>query len=105
MDPKGQVGTQGLGRRGVKGRGHKTLPAMVGCQGLGTRKGIENYRDRIEIRSKKRDVKAKNCGERVGGQGRGPQDHPTIGWASVVGLDPNGWVGQHGRGLGSIGTG
>ena len=47
MDPKGQVGEQGLG----------------------TKKGIENYRDRTEIRRKKRDVKAMNCGERVGGQG------------------------------------
>ena len=69
---------------------------------MGTWKGIGEHRDGIEMGRKKREEKGMYCSERVGGprgQGRGPQDPPTIGWASVAGLDPNGWVGEHGRGL------
>ena len=73
--------------------------------GWRTWKGIGEHRNRIEMGRKKREVKGRNCGEGVGGprgQGRGAQDPPTHGWASVVGLDPKGWVGEHGRGLRSI---
>ena len=44
---------------------------------MGTWKGIGEHRDGTEMGRKKREVKAKYCGERVRGprgQERGPQD-------------------------------
>ena len=52
------------------------------------------HRDRREMGRKRREVKTRNCGERVGGQGKGPQDPSTNGWPSIVGLDPKRWVGN-----------
>ena len=62
--------------------------------GWATWKGIGEHRDRIEMGRKRREVKGRNCGERVGGQGKGPQDPSTNGWPSIVGLDPKRWVGN-----------
>ena len=64
--------------------------------GWGTWKGIEEHRDRIEMGRKRREAKGRNCGERVGGQGKGPQDPPTNGWMPRVRLGT--WKGIGGYG-------
>ena len=65
---------------------------------MGTWKGIGEHRDGTEMGRKKREAKAKNCGERGGGsrgQGRGAQEPPTHGWIPRVGLGTWKRIGEH----------
>ena len=56
----------------------------------------------MEMGRKKREAKATYCRDRVRGQESlqasvGPLQ---LGWIPIVGLDPDSWVGKHGRRLG-----
>ena len=56
----------------------------------------------MEMGRKKRETKATYCGDTARGQESLPASVGPLqlGWIPIVGLDPDSWVGKHGRRLG-----